>query len=370
MPIFAKRKTIEAELDLLLAATLVQMLKQKATTVWLALAILLFYGAGPCASGADAPNQAAAQQLQPTATLQSPSANRPPPHVDSPDGRFSVEIRANSLIIRDRGKQITERTTGGGLWDAFWSDTGQYVAINNRRGHAGDYIWIFSLPDGKCIKEADTNQLDFLSKLASEAFQRLDTGATEDRLEKESMSISAVGWGSGNELLIQLSSWYDVRGQCHHFVYDAEVRLSGSTIVFVSGEARNVGEEDCPLVFVENFVKTLAVNHLDTQLSYYADRVDYYELGQVTKEAIRNDLEHDIATWPNRTYSITSAPKITRNNDGFIAEFPMKYTLSNFKGATSGTLQMTVRLKSRWLKWQVVGIQKKVIQAAREDKTK
>lgn len=344
------------------------MLKQKATRVCFALTILLFYGAGRCSFGTDAPNEAAAQQLQPPATLQSPSASRAPPHVESPDGRFSVEIRANSLIIRDRGKQITERTTWGGLWDAFWSDTGQYVAINNRRGNAGDYIWIFSLPDGKCIKEADNNQLDFLSKLASKAFQRLDAGATEDRLENA--SIRAMGWGSGNNLLIQLSSRYGIRGQCLHFVYDAEVRLSGPTIVFVSGQARNLGEEDCLLVFVGNLVETFAINHLDTQLSYYADRVDYYELGYVTKEAIRNDLAHDIATWPNRTYSITSSPKIARDNDGFIAEFPMKYTLTNSKGASSGTLQMTVRLKSRWPTWQVVGIQKKAIQGAREDKTK
>jgi hypothetical protein len=288
----------------------IQMLKQKVTTIWFTLTILLFYGAGQCSFGADPPNEGAAQQSQPAATLQSRSTTGQPPHVNSPGGRFSVEIRANSLIIRDRDREITERTTWGGLWDAFWSDTGQYVAINNRRGNAGDYIWMFSLPDGKCIKEADNKQLDFLSELASKAFQRLNAGATEDRLENA--SIRAIGWDSGNDLLVQLSSRYDVRGQCLHFVYDAEVRLSGSTIAFVSGEARNLGEEDCLRVFVENLVETFAINHLDTQLSYYADQVDYYELGHVTKEAIRNDLEHDIATWSNRSYSITIPPGLRR----------------------------------------------------------
>ena len=196
--------------------------------------------------------------------------------------------------------------------------------------------------------------------MASKAFQRLDSGATEAALENT--SIRAIGWSSGNDLLIEVSSRYDVRGQCRHLVYDAEVRLSGSNIIFVSGEARNLGEEDCLLVFVQNLVETFAINHLDTQLSYYADRVDYYDLGDVTKEAIRNVLEHDIATWPNRTYAIINPPKMTPDNDAFIAEFPMKYTLSNFNGASTGTVEMTVRVKSRWPTWEVVGIHKKVIQ--------
>jgi hypothetical protein len=118
--------------------------------------------------------------------------------------------------------------------------------------------------------------------------------------------------------------------------------------------------------FVANFVKAFGSNNLDAQLQYYADRVDYYERGQVSKEIIRKDLEHDIATWPNRNYSMPD-PKITitPNGDGFTAEFRMRYTLTNPKGTSSGTLQMTVRLKPQAQNWQVVGIQKKVIQATK-----
>jgi hypothetical protein len=131
-----------------------------------------------------------------------------------------------------------------------------------------------------------------------------------------------------------------------------------------------VGEEDA-VGIIEDFVKALASNDLNRQLGYYADRVDYYDFGQVTKQIVRKDLEHDIARWPDRTYSITSPPKITPDNsgldnNGFIAEFPMRYTLTSPKGTSSGTLQMTVRLKPQAQNWQVVGIQKKAIQAARE----
>jgi hypothetical protein len=53
-----------------------------------------------------------------------------------------------------------------------------------------------------------------------------------------------------------------------------------------------VGEE-AAVGFIEEFVKALASNDLNTQLGYYADRVDYYDMRQVTKQVIRKDLEHD-----------------------------------------------------------------------------
>jgi hypothetical protein len=177
----------------------------------------------------------------------------PPTRVDSPDKRFSIEIRENPepkhdsgrderlLTISDRGKQIAEHKTYGYLLDVFWSDTGKYVAVNNRRANAGDYIWIFSLPDGKCVKMADTDQLAFLSRRAGEAIHRLDNRATEDKLEKE--WINAKGWwGSGNKLLIRIGTRYGFMiGEFPaHFVYDAVVRIDGSNFVFVSGEARQV----------------------------------------------------------------------------------------------------------------------------------
>src|SRR2546422_789767 len=67
---------------------------------------------------------------------------------------------------------------------------------------------------------------------------------------------------------------------------------------------------------VENFVKGLGANNADTQLQFYADEVSYYEMGRVTKRAIREDLEHDIRTWPNRVYSIHDTPRITQLSSG------------------------------------------------------
>jgi len=174
---------------------------------------------------------------------------KPPRHVNSPDGRFSVEIRDTKpdqksndelLIIRDRDKELARQMTFGYLLDVFWDDTGKYVAVNNRRANAGDYLWVFSLSNGKCIKEPDSPQLTPLSKLAFDAFQRLDRRATDDKLEK--VWVKAKGWWGSGKLLMRFAAryGYTVGKFPAHFVYDAQAKISGSKLIFIPGEARQV----------------------------------------------------------------------------------------------------------------------------------
>ena len=120
------------------------------------------------------------------------------------------------------------------------------------------------------------------------------------------------------------------------------------------------------LTFIESFVKALGSNDLGAQLGYYAEQVHYYELGHVPKDVVRKDLQHDITTWPNRTYSIEGRPEVAPTNNGLYAEFRMKYTLTNSKGTSSGTLQMAINYKLRDQMPEITAIQKKVIQAGRQ----
>jgi hypothetical protein len=120
--------------------------------------------------------------------------------------------------------------------------------------------------------------------------------------------------------------------------------------------------EEAAVGFVEKFVKALAINNLNAQLGYYADRVDYYNIRRADKQVIEKDLEHDIAKWPDRSYAIPASPKITATDDGFTAEFSMTYRLTNSTGTSSGKLRTTVRVRTQAETWQVTSIQKKVTQ--------
>lgn len=184
----------------------------------------------------------------------SPATNQepklPPRHAKSPDKNFSVDMEGDEnaaqhvLVIRDGKNEIARKDTTGFLFGVFWEKTGKYVAINNRTATSGDYIWVFSLPDGKCIKEADSEQLSFLSDYASKAIHRLQPDIKDDNIAH--FRISTNGWsGTDNKLLVQVAHDYQYSRGGEHvsewYVYDAAVKMTGTQFEWVAGgEARKV----------------------------------------------------------------------------------------------------------------------------------
>src|SRR5712692_10131172 len=79
---------------------------------------------------------------------------RPSTEIFSPDRRFSVKIIDTALpgsdpytgfftiVLQNQGKILSEYPTIGYLINLFWSPGGTSVAVNNRRGIDGDYLWI------------------------------------------------------------------------------------------------------------------------------------------------------------------------------------------------------------------------------------
>jgi hypothetical protein len=186
---------------------------------------------------------------------------------DSPDHRYSVEIVRPAddkewtqtefpftLVIRDRGKRIASHKTIGYLWGApLWTD--KYVAINNRRGNAGDYLWVFRLIDGKCVKPADGGFVRDISARAETAFHALDARTKDERRLRKGY-LMAVGWRSSDELIVEVTHAYFTsdlvrdhgapyyREDANHplmgMQFCAIYRVSDSPPTFVDGSARKM----------------------------------------------------------------------------------------------------------------------------------
>jgi serine/threonine protein kinase len=125
-----------------------------------------------------------------------------------------------------------------------------------------------------------------------------------------------------------------------------------------------------PNEFVDGFVNSLAINDVTAQVEWYADKVSYYDSGRTSKEAVRRDLEHDITKWPNRVYSLRSAPKIDQiSPQVYRADFPMSYTLTNGKEESTGTLQMTATFDLSAGRGKILSIQRKVVVAQKAKPT-
>jgi serine/threonine protein kinase len=122
-----------------------------------------------------------------------------------------------------------------------------------------------------------------------------------------------------------------------------------------------------PNEFVDGFVKSLESNDVTAQVEWYADKVNYYDSGRISKEALRRDLEHDITKWPGRVYSLRDAPKIDQiSQQVYRADFPMSYTLTNGKEEDTGTLKMTAMFDLSAGRGKILSIQRKIVVAEKE----
>ena len=142
--------------------------------------------------------------------------SEPPKRISSPDGKYAVEIVEKALpgsdsldqftlIVSGNGKTLAEVPTFGYLIAAHWSSDGKYVAVNNRRGNAGDYVWVFDLNSGKVLKQPDDKNGEDWEKAAADAVHKELPSANEDTLVRD--WVTAQGW-DGNQLKVVVRSVY------------------------------------------------------------------------------------------------------------------------------------------------------------------
>jgi hypothetical protein len=126
----------------------------------------------------------------------------------SPDKLYTVTIDRSALpgsdpdsgcytiILARNGETLAKAPTIGYLLDAHWSFNGKYVAVNNRRENNGDYLWVFSLVDGRIIKAPDNgNVLAAIDRL-SEKLPQYSRGKLSRGY------IAASDWANGDKLKV------------------------------------------------------------------------------------------------------------------------------------------------------------------------
>lgn len=146
----------------------------------------------------------------------------PPPDLCARDGDYCVKIIRKrlpdapegeefTLIVSSKARILARFPTYGYLLSAFWSPDNRYVAINNRRANAGDYLWVISLGDGNLLKipadlatELRKEELGNLKgddpRQTMREVTRRFPDCTEDKLAHD--FLFAGGWKSPTELLV------------------------------------------------------------------------------------------------------------------------------------------------------------------------
>ena len=138
---------------------------------------------------------------------------------------FTLEVRAN-------GKVVAQVPTCGFLMNAYWSPDGSLLAVNNRRGNSGDYLWIFTIPGGKCIKRADDKIGESWVASALSAIKKKASGAKE--LNKS--WLCADGWTPDGKLKISIRDKFNGGGT---WDYSATVPMGKMTPEAATVKAAN-----------------------------------------------------------------------------------------------------------------------------------
>jgi hypothetical protein len=147
--------------------------------------------------------------LAATALMASAEPEHVVSEISSPDRRFSVKIidrvmpGADSytgfftLVLQQHDNILSEHPTIGYLMNAFWSPDETLVAINNRRGIGGDYLWVLSLKDGKALKTPDDAAANAIAGKASTHCAGCDPRALDASLTE------TLGWKNATELVVR-----------------------------------------------------------------------------------------------------------------------------------------------------------------------
>jgi len=160
----------------------------------------------------------------------------PPAEVCSRDKKYCVRMIPKpghpdecTLRVSASGTTVAEFPTMGYLLDVFFSPDNALVAINNRRGNAGDYLWVISLRDGRVIKMPDDVAEDLGRKEAGKIggdhwsdesipeILALCPTCTNDDLRHS--FLFSTGWKSSNELNVVeefefSKGWIAVKNLC------------------------------------------------------------------------------------------------------------------------------------------------------------
>ena len=132
-----------------------------------------------------------------------------PDRILSPDGSSAVtlvhkalpgvnpNLEHFTLELSTGGKVVQRCPTYGYLIGAKWSPDNKYVAVNNRRGNAGDYVWVFSVADGKVLKAPNDEMSLVFADRAARKFPDVST----DDLDKD--VTVATRWTKSGEVELQ-----------------------------------------------------------------------------------------------------------------------------------------------------------------------
>lgn len=97
--------------------------------------------------------------------------------------------------------------------------------------------------------------------------------------------------------------------------------------------------------YVGAFVLAGLDPQVGSEVEFFADRVDYFDERNVSREKIRRDLQRYNNRWPERRFWLAGELEVKQINDRLRVTFPLRYELRSGSRRSSGTVRKTLVLE-------------------------
>jgi WD40 repeat protein len=336
-------------------------------------------------SAPSAPTNDESANLDPKKRYRIEIMNKPMPGVEP------NSLEGQTIVVLDRGRPITNYATMGYLLnEPLWSPDGRRVAVNNRRGNAGDYVWIFSLPDGKAIKKPDDDIGGKWQDAADKAFAAHNGNATQENFNRQ--SVTAVKWDDLNHLVVKVRGAFRVAGAFDYFI---TLDVGGNTVSVINEQVEDVQTADAqprPAVSVRpvgnypgsqqgtptndvasalaaKVVGGMSAGDIDSLVALYADRVDYLDKGSVSADVVRNEFRQYFEKWPQTSWQM-SGPISSQpiENSRYRLTFPIAFDARNpatGKHASGNATETMVISQDSSSNWKIIYQRENIVRSGK-----
>ncbi|MDQ3624028.1 MAG: peptidoglycan-binding protein [Verrucomicrobiota bacterium] len=123
-----------------------------------------------------------------------------------------------------------------------------------------------------------------------------------------------------------------------------------------------ITEEDARQ-FVESYLEAAEAPSPESEISFYADQVDYFDSGRVDRQFITRDQKNYYRRWPARDFELLSPPEIEHVSGNEAAlRFRIRYSLRGRETTARGQTENFVRLRRSESGLKIVAIRERKIQ--------
>jgi len=114
---------------------------------------------------------------------------------------------------------------------------------------------------------------------------------------------------------------------------------------------------------VEDYLSAAEGPTPQREVSFYADRVDYFDSGRVGREFIERDQKNYYRRWPQREFTLVGDPELLRSTEEeATVRFRIRYNVSKGEETARGQTDNVVTLRRAGDGLKIVGIRERKVQ--------